>query len=185
VSGGEPDLVAPFDERALTGHWLPALGSPAQRLDHGGAIADVGCGRGAAAVVLARRYPLATVHGFDPDPPSVDAARAAAAAAGVGSRCTFTVARADDVPVGRYDLLCFLGGLHLIADPLAAARRARKVVADDGVVLVVGPTATGAALAARDSRARVMAILREARFTVVDQVAMTPLRYIVAARPGR
>jgi hypothetical protein len=80
---------------------------------------------------------LSSVHGFDVDRPAVDAAVATAAAAGVTSRCHFAVAAADDVPAGGYALLLLLDCLHAAGDAGAVARRARKVIARDGAVVVV------------------------------------------------
>ena len=52
-------------------------------------IADIGCGAGWAAIALARAYPLAEVDGYDLDAPTVAAANANAAAAGVADRVRF------------------------------------------------------------------------------------------------
>ena len=47
------------------------------------------------------------------------------------------MAAAADVPGGPYDLVTFFDCLHDLGDPVGALRRARQVLADDGVVLLV------------------------------------------------
>ena len=64
-------------------------------------------------------------------------ARRAALAAGVAERVSFEVAAAADVPGGPYDLVTFIDSVHDLGDPVGALRQARKVLADDGVVLLV------------------------------------------------
>lgn len=185
----ETFVVRPSYEEAVVDHWLPALGRPVDRLSYGGKVADVGCGHGAASVLVAKRFPLVSVHGFDFHGPSIETARAAARDAGVGTRCTFTECPADDVPAGNYDLLLLLGCLHEMTDPLAVARRARKVVAPDGVVMVIDPIADdrladdGAALGAQTGPAKLTQLLLDAGFGEVDIVATTAFNHVLAARP--
>ena len=122
---------------ALVEGWLPALDGVAERLAAGAAVADVGCGYGAAAIAMAEAYPAARLGGFDVDDASVARARKAALAAGVADRVWFEVAAATEVPVGPYDLVTFIDSLHDLGDPAGALRRIRQVLADDGVVLLV------------------------------------------------
>ena len=63
---------------------IPSL--PAEitvRLKAGGSVADVGCGRGAAACLLGEHFPNALVRGFDYHAPSVDEATSTAARKGL------------------------------------------------------------------------------------------------------
>ena len=214
VFTGVERLFRPTWEPALVDEWLPALGGAVERLRHGGRVAAVGCGRGTAAVLVAERFPRVSVHGFDRHGPSVDAARAAARAAGVADRCSFAEVPADDVPAGNYDVLLLLGCLHDVGDPGAVARRARKVVAPDGVVVVVEPIAGdrlednlhpvgrllyaastltstpcapaggGAALGAQTGPAAIARMLLDAGFVEVDTVATSPFHQVLAARPA-
>jgi ubiquinone/menaquinone biosynthesis C-methylase UbiE len=144
-----PDMFA-AGERAfrgsyqanLTSSWLPALDGVAHRLRTGGRVADVGCGFGSSTILLARAYPDATVCGFDYHGPSIEAARKAAAAAGVSDRVTFEVAGADEFGGSDYDLVCMFNALHEMGDPTAVARHIRSVLAADGSLMVVEPFAT-------------------------------------------
>jgi 2-polyprenyl-3-methyl-5-hydroxy-6-metoxy-1,4-benzoquinol methylase len=124
----------------LPTEWLPALEGVDAKLRSGGTVADVGCGHGASAVVMAQAYPAARIRGFDFHPPSIETARNRAAQAGVSDRATFEVAGAKDYP-GRYDLICFFDCLHDMGDPAGIARYAREHLTDDGTVLLVEPFA--------------------------------------------
>src|SRR5204863_6088958 len=67
----------------LLSAWIPALEGVDAKLTAGGKVADVGCGHGASTIILAQAYPNSTFVGFDYHAPSIDAARKAAAEAGV------------------------------------------------------------------------------------------------------
>jgi 2-polyprenyl-3-methyl-5-hydroxy-6-metoxy-1,4-benzoquinol methylase len=124
----------------LPGEWLPALDGADAKLRAGGAVADVGCGHGASAVVMAQAYPAARVWGFDYHAPSIQTARQRAAEAGVADQITFEVADAQSYG-GRFDLICFFDCLHDMGDPVGIARYAREHLEPDGSVLLVEPFA--------------------------------------------
>lgn len=120
--------------------WIPALDGVEAKLKAGARIADIGCGHGASAVVMAEAYPKSTIHGFDFHEPSIETSRKRARDAGVGDRTKFDVATAKSYP-GSYDLICFFDCLHDMGDPVGAARYARERLADGGTVLLVEPFA--------------------------------------------
>jgi 2-polyprenyl-3-methyl-5-hydroxy-6-metoxy-1,4-benzoquinol methylase len=124
----------------LPGVWLPALDGVVDKLAAGGTVADVGCGHGASAVVIADAYPNARVFGFDFHEPSIVTARERATEAGVGDRTTFEVASAKDYG-GTYDVICFFDCLHDMGDPVGIARYAREHLEEDGTVLLCEPFA--------------------------------------------
>lgn len=121
-------------------NWIAALDGVADKLRAGGRVADVGCGHGASANVLAQHFPEARITGFDFHEPSVTTARARAEEAGTADRVTFEVADAKSYQ-GTFDLICFFDCLHDMGDPVGAARYAREHLADDGTVLLVEPFA--------------------------------------------
>lgn len=126
-------VVAP----SLVGGWLAALDGVEARLSAGAAVADVGCGYGAAVIAMAERFPASAFTGFDVDDASVARARKAALAAGVADRVGFEVASAAEIAGGPYDLVVFIDSLHDFGDPVGALRQCRRVVAEDGIVLLV------------------------------------------------
>lgn len=126
---------------SLVPQWLPALDGVVAQLEAGIAVADVGCGHGHAALLMAQAFPASHVFGFDTDPASIDAARRHAAAAGLASQVRFSQARATDYPAEGYGLICFFDTLHDLGDPVAAARHAAQVLAPGGTVLLVEPFA--------------------------------------------
>ena len=126
--------------RAELPGWIAALDGVEQRLEQGGSIADIGCGHGAASIVLATTYPNTRVHGFDFHEPSIDTARLRSVEAGVADRVEFTLGDAQSYP-GSYDLICFFDCLHDMGDPVGAATYAREHLNPDGTVLLVEPFA--------------------------------------------
>jgi hypothetical protein len=90
---------------------------------------------------MAVAFPNSTFVGFDYHAASIEAARKAAADAGVADRCTFEVASAGDYPGTDYDLVCHFDCLHDMGDPVGAAAHTRDSLADDGTWLLVEPYA--------------------------------------------
>ncbi|HST64618.1 MAG TPA: class I SAM-dependent methyltransferase [Mycobacteriales bacterium] len=125
----------------LVDEWLPALDGVVGKLRAGASVADVGCGQGASTVIMAQAFERSTFAGFDPHEPSIEAARKAAAQAGVTPRTRFTVAAAKDLPGEGFDLVCLFDTLHDMGDPVGAARCIRQALAPDGTLLLVEPAA--------------------------------------------
>jgi ubiquinone/menaquinone biosynthesis C-methylase UbiE len=150
VSWGEHDDrlycgVASFYRNAYSGslinEWLPALDGVVSKLIKGAKVADIGCGHGHSTVLMAEAFPNSTFRGFDVHGESIEAARKAAAAAGVQDRVSFDVAKADAYPRDGYDLICFFDCLHDMGHPVAAAEHAARALAKDGTVMLVEPFA--------------------------------------------
>ena len=125
----------------LVSTWIPALDGVAAKLTRGACVADVGCGHGASTILMAQAYPASRFVGFDYHAPSIERARASAAAAGVGDRVQFDVAAADDYPGAAFDLVAMFDCLHDLGDPVAAAANVRRTLAPDGTWMIVEPFA--------------------------------------------
>lgn len=93
----------------------------------GRTVLDVGCGTGGLAVELVRRG-AARATGIDLSPLSVEAARRAVDAAGVGARTDFRVGDGASTDLGSHDVVvldkvicCYPDARALVARSLAAA----------------------------------------------------------------
>lgn len=124
----------------LVSSWLPALEGVVDKLTRGAEVADVGCGHGASTVLMARAFPNSRFIGFDYHAPSIELARKAAEAAGVGGNTEFQVAPAKAYP-GTYDLVAFFDCLHDMGDPAGASAHVRQSLNADGTWMIVEPFA--------------------------------------------
>jgi SAM-dependent methyltransferase len=134
-------LFRPGYAASLVDSWLPALDGVVEKLRSGASVADVGCGLGASTIIMAEAFERSTFVGFDSHDVSIEAARKAAAEAGVNQRAKFEVASATQFPGQGYDLVCVFDALHDMGDPVGAARRIRQSLAPDGTLLLVEPNA--------------------------------------------
>lgn len=125
----------------LVPNWIPALTDVEERLRAGGRIADIGCGLGASAVIMAEAFPRSKVSASDYHEGSIELARKRVADAGVADRVTLEVAGADSFSGTGYDLVTTFDCVHDMGDPLGAARHVREALAPDGSWLVVEPIA--------------------------------------------
>ena len=126
---------------SLVAEWLPALDGVVEKLEAGALVADVGCGHGASAILMAQAFPASRFVGFDYHAESIAIARERAREAGVEDRVRFEVAAADGYPADGYDLIAFFDSLHDLGDPLGAGMHARSALAEDGTCMVVEPAA--------------------------------------------
>jgi SAM-dependent methyltransferase len=134
-------LFRPGYAAHLVDEWLPALNGVVEKLRVGARVADVGCGYGASTVIMAQAFERSTFVGFDIHQPSIEAARKAAAQAGVNQWAKFEVTTAKEFPGNGYDLVCLFDALHDMGDPVGAARHIRQALASDGTLLLVEPIA--------------------------------------------
>ena len=125
----------------LLDSWIPALDGVHARLQSGGRVADVGCGHGASAIIIAHGYPNAEIVGFDYHDDSIVEARQRAEAAGLADRLRFEVAAADMFAGSDYDLITCFDCLHDMGDPVAVAAHVRQALAGDGTWMIVEPKA--------------------------------------------
>jgi SAM-dependent methyltransferase len=197
----------------LTSDWVPALDGIEAKLRRGAVVADVGCGLGTATLLLAQAYPASRFVGFDRHPASLEAARARASQAGLADRVSFQLASASELPGQDYDLVTHFHSLHLVGDPVAAARRVRQVLAPGGTWMIVEPFAherleanlnpvgrlfyaastllgvpaslahEGLALGGQASEGGLRGVAAEAGFSRFRRVTATELSLVLEARP--
>jgi SAM-dependent methyltransferase len=125
----------------LVSSWIPSLNGVQEKLDAGARVADVGCGKGASTLLMAKAFPKSQFVGFDYHDKSIEAAREAAKRAGVADRVTFEVAKAKDFPGRNYDFVAVFDCLHDMGDPIGAAAHVRQSLAKDGTWMIVEPFA--------------------------------------------
>lgn len=125
----------------LMSSWIPALHGVAGKLEAGARVADVGCGKGASTVLMAKAYPKSQFFGFDYHDKSIEAARETAKREGVADRVTFDVAPAKQFPGNNYDFVAVFDCLHDMGDPVGAARHVRQSLSSDGTWMIVEPFA--------------------------------------------
>jgi SAM-dependent methyltransferase len=197
----------------LVSSWIPSLEGMEAKLKKGARVADVGCGYGSSTILMAKAYPNSKFFGFDYHDASIEAARKAAANAGV-SNTTFDVASAKSFPADRYDLVAFFDCLHDMGDPAGAARHVRSTMASDGTWMIVEPFAgdkleenlnpvgrvyycastmictpgskaqeVGLALGAQAGEARLRDVVTSGGFSRFRRASQTPFNLVFEARP--
>jgi SAM-dependent methyltransferase len=125
----------------LVSSWIPALDGVHDKLMRGAKVADVGCGKGASSILMAKAFPNSRIFGFDYHDKSIEAARESAKRQGVADRVTFDVAKAKEFPGKDYDFVAVFDCLHDMGDPVGAAAHVRASLADDGSWMIVEPFA--------------------------------------------
>ena len=125
----------------LVSSWIPALKDVKEKLEAGARVADVGCGKGASTLLMAKAFPKSQFFGFDYHDKSIEAARESACRDGVANRVTFEVAKAKEFPGKDYDFVAVFDCLHDMGDPVGAAAHVRRSLAADGTWMIVEPFA--------------------------------------------
>ena len=125
----------------LVSTWIPSLQDTKAKLEAGARVADVGCGKGASTLLMAKAFPNSQFFGFDYHDKSIEAAQEFARRDGVADRVRFEIAKAKEFPGGNYDLVAVFDCLHDMGDPIGAAAHVRQSLAKDGTWMIVEPFA--------------------------------------------
>jgi SAM-dependent methyltransferase len=121
--------------------WIPSLQGVKEKLEAGARVADVGCGKGASTLLMAKAFPKSRFFGFDYHDKSIEAARESAKRNGIADRVRFEVAKAKEFPGRDYDFVAVFDCLHDMGDPIGAAAHVRQSLAKDGTWMIVEPFA--------------------------------------------
>ena len=133
-------MNGPSQSVLLTKKWIGALPDVVERLEAGGAVADVGCGAGVAAEALARRFPAATVVGYDVNELAVERARSRKEAGGLDN-LTFEHRSLSDLPNNTFDFVLAFDVVHDLPRPEEGLESMRRSLTEHGTVLMVEPNA--------------------------------------------
>jgi SAM-dependent methyltransferase len=125
----------------LVSAWIPALDGVQDKLESGAKVADVGCGKGASTLLMAKAFPNSRFFGFDYHDKSVEAAREYARRDGLAGRVSFDKYKAKEFPGTSYDFVTVFDCLHDMGDPIGAAAHVRQAIAKDGTWMIVEPFA--------------------------------------------
>lgn len=147
VEAVDPMSAGQYEQR-FASHWLGKLPGVVRRLEDGGRVLDVGCGVGRVGATIARAFPKCEVVGLDPDPASIQRARATAGAVGrvrfvAASTSTFD---GDD----GFDLITACDCIHDLAAPTRVLGEVKRLLKPGGTLFVVEPRA-GDTLAENDN----------------------------------
>jgi SAM-dependent methyltransferase len=212
VFGGCERFFRPGYLNFLADSWIPALDGVEAKLRGGAMVADIGCGHGASTLLLAERYPQATVVGFDAHDGSVESARKRAAESGLADRVRFEVETAASF-TGSYDLVCFFDCLHDMGDPIGVCAHVRERLNPGGTLMLIEPFAHDdvadnlnpvgatyygfstllctpsslsqegrAALGAQAGESRLREVVTQAGFRSLRRVAETPFNLVLEVR---
>lgn len=107
------------------------------KLEAGGSLADVGCGYGASAIILAKAFPNAKIVGYDFHAPSIEIANKKKAEAGL-TNVFFEVRSATDFgSPAEFDGICFLDCFHDMNVAALAAKRAGVAIKPGGICFLI------------------------------------------------
>jgi SAM-dependent methyltransferase len=125
----------------LVSSWIPALHDVHAKLQTGARVADVGCGKGASTILMAKAFPNSHFFGFDYHAKSIEAASDSAKRQGLVDRVTFARSAAKEYPGKDYDFVAVFDCLHDMGDPAGAAAHVRTSLKSDGTWMIVEPFA--------------------------------------------
>ncbi len=129
-------MLGPWTRLALVPRILPALGGVVERLESGGAVADIGCGAGVALLALARAFPGSSFRGYDISRHAIERASQLIGESGL-SNVELHQAGAEVLPdEPTFDLVLTLDCLHDMTRPEATAAAIRRSLKPDGTWLV-------------------------------------------------
>jgi len=113
---------------------LPRIAGLVDRLEAGVAVAEIGCGSGAAIEALARRFPSSSFLGVDPSATAIHRARERTSAL---ENVEVEVETAEELPGhGPFDVVLALDCLHDMPRPDLALGAVSAALSDDGVVVI-------------------------------------------------
>lgn len=131
---------APSQRTFLTRKWLPAVPGLVERLESGIRVADVGCGSGTVAQLIAASFPQSRVFGYDASGDSIAVARARAEGM---PNVEFHGYQVKEIPIEPgFDLITAFDVIHDLVDPAGSLERIREALRPEGRFLMMEPNAS-------------------------------------------
>ena len=131
---------APSQRVFLIKKWIPAVPGLVERLQAGIQVADIGCGSGTVARLIAESYPNSRVFGYDASPDSIAVARSRTDHL---HNIEFHSYLAKEIPTEPgFDLITTFDVIHDLADPQGALEHIRDLLRPDGSYLMMEPNAS-------------------------------------------
>jgi 2-polyprenyl-3-methyl-5-hydroxy-6-metoxy-1,4-benzoquinol methylase len=138
-----PSLFEAFERNSGTRYkhkllhkWLPLMPQVVDALEAGGTMADIGCGGGRAAIMIAQAFAKARIAGLDVHRESIERARRFAVKSGLSDRVTFEVGNGSQLAAENFDFISTFDVIHDAADPAALMRSIRRALKSGGTCLV-------------------------------------------------
>jgi 2-polyprenyl-3-methyl-5-hydroxy-6-metoxy-1,4-benzoquinol methylase len=127
----------PWNNANLIPHVLPAIDGLVEQLRSGITVADVGCGAGGAAILMAKEFPLSQIHGYDISRYALGRAEQKKADAQV-SNVYFHDPRDEALPSHHsVDFVTTFDCIHDMTDPAGMMAAIHAALKPDGVWLLV------------------------------------------------
>lgn len=125
----------PWNQNFLIPRVIPALDGVREKLEKGARVADIGCGAGGLAILLARTFPASEVIGFDISRHALNRAHERLMEENVRN-VSFVDPRENPIE-GKFDLICTFDCIHDMTHPTEMMRTIRQSLAEDGTWLLV------------------------------------------------
>jgi SAM-dependent methyltransferase len=116
---------------------LPLLNGVKDKLVQGARVADIGCGSGGLALLIAKSFPASTVIGYDISQYALDRARDRQEQENV-TNVQFVDPRENPVPEdGSFDFICTFDCIHDMTRPQEMMNVIRRALSPEGTWLLV------------------------------------------------
>ncbi len=127
----------PWNQTFFLPKVLPLLKGVTEALQRGARVADIGCGAGGLALLIAKTFPNSHVVGYDISQFALDRARERQREESV-MNVEFVDPRESPIPQdGTFDLVCTFDCIHDMTHPQEMMNVIRKAVSDEGTWLLV------------------------------------------------
>lgn len=127
----------PWNQAFFIPKVLPLLGGVSDALSRGVRVADIGCGAGGLALLIAKTFPNSQVVGYDISQFALDRARERQREEEV-TNVEFVDPRESPIPQdGSFDFVCTFDCVHDMTHPQEMMNVIRKALSDDGTWLLV------------------------------------------------